>query len=92
MVSPNFVRGVGYVGAVCNWLIPAAAISNFQKPADTINPGMNAALWTYSIFFTRWAIAISPPNWPLMLCHVTNQAAQSGTLVRYAHYRATKAN
>ena len=32
----------------------------------------------------RWAIAISPPNYPLLVCHIANEAAQLTQLGRYA--------
>eukprot|EP00760_Papus_ankaliazontas_P000668 PhM_4_TR10173/c0_g1_i1/m.4215/K22138/MPC1; mitochondrial pyruvate carrier 1 len=88
MVSQAHVRFVGYVGAACNWLIPCAAIANQWKPVEQLNPRMAAALWAYSIVFTRWSVAISPPNFPLFVCHATNQVAQAATIARcgYHHY------
>lgn len=85
MVSPNAVRYVGYVGAAANWLIPIAAMSNlYYQPADSINPSMTAVLTAYSCIFFRWSIAISPPNYPLMACHIVNASAQAATGVKYA--------
>ena len=84
MVSPTATRYVGYVGAAANWLIPTAAIANlFRQPADQINAPMTCVLTLYSAVFFRWAIAISPPNYPLMLCHVANSSAQLATLAKY---------
>mmetsp|Transcript_39233 Transcript_39233/g.45622 ORF Transcript_39233/g.45622 Transcript_39233/m.45622 type:complete len:94 (+) Transcript_39233:46-327(+) len=85
MVSTNFVRGVGYVGAAANWLIPIAAVTNLMKqPASDINPQMTGILTLYSCVFMRWAIAINPANYPLLVCHVVNSTAQALTLGKYA--------
>ena len=43
-----------------------------------------SALAVYSLLFMRWAIAISPPNYPLLVCHIANEAAQLTQLGRYA--------
>lgn len=84
MVNPNITRMVGYVGAAANWLIPIAGINNLRtQPANHIDPTMSGILAVYSLVFTRWAIAISPPNYPLLACHLTNSAAQLATLFKY---------
>jgi len=31
----------------------------------------------------RWALAVSPANYPLLLCHVANEAVQLTQLGRY---------
>lgn len=86
MVSQNFVRGVGYVGAAANWLIPIAGILNFPtRPVNEIDPVMTVVLGVYSALFIRWAVAISPANYPLCLCHVTNSTVQLCTLGKWAY-------
>jgi hypothetical protein len=55
---------------------------DWQKDPSKINGPMTAALVTYSGLFIRWAIAISPPNYALCACHVTNFAAQTWHLGR----------
>lgn len=84
-MSATAVRRFGYVGAAANWLIPLAAIVNLptRKPSE-IDPLMTGVLGTYSAVFVRWSIAISPPNYPLFLCHATNCVVQAATLVRKA--------
>jgi hypothetical protein len=83
--SAGFVRNVGYLGAAANWLIPIAAFRNLPvQPVDQINPAMTMTLMGYSCIFWRWAIAISPANYPLMLCHTANFTAQGLTLFKYA--------
>lgn len=85
MPSEAFVRRVGYLGAAANWLIPIAAISNLvNMPVENINPQLTGVLAVYSCVFMRWALAISPANYPLFACHVANSTAQTATLVKYA--------
>ena len=43
-----------------------------------------SALAVYSLLFMRWAIAITPANYPLLVCHIANEAAQLTQLGRYA--------
>lgn len=84
MVSQNTVRMVGYVGAAANWLIPIATVRNLvYQPAENIDPLMSTTLAIYSGVFIRWAIAISPANYPLCACHVTNATAQLLTALKY---------
>ncbi|KAH9577849.1 Mitochondrial pyruvate carrier [Trypanosoma melophagium] len=88
MVSVNAVRYLGYFGAAVNWLIPIAGIVNFptRKPSD-IDPVLTSLLASYSAIFLRWSIAISPANYPLCFCHLTNTTVQAATLCRYAYGR-----
>jgi len=82
--TENWTKIVGTVGALANWTIPMAAIAHMTtKPADTIDPKMSATLGIYSCFFMRWALAISPANYPLLVCHVINATLQTTQLVRY---------
>lgn len=86
MVSQNFVRCVGYVGAAANWLIPIAGIMNFPtRPLKDIDPVMTSVLCVYSALFTRWALAISPANYPLFACHATNSSVQAATFIRWGY-------
>lgn len=75
---------VGYLGAAANWLIPIAGIANFPsvKPSD-VNAGMTATLMAYSCLFCRWSIAVSPANYPLFACHLTNATVQAFTLIKW---------
>lgn len=82
VASVGWVRAVGYVGAVANWTIPIVAITNIGKDPNKINVKMTAVLTLYSCLFMRWSIAISPPNFPLLACHITNVLAQGTHLVR----------
>eukprot|EP00124_Ichthyophonus_hoferi_P002709 Ihof_evm3s197 gene=Ihof_evmTU3s197 len=79
----KLVKAVGLVGAIANWTIPLAAIANFNNDPALINPGMTGVLFFYSAMFMRWSIAISPANYPLFACHVTNMGAQASQVLRY---------
>ncbi|ESL07622.1 hypothetical protein TRSC58_04686 [Trypanosoma rangeli SC58] len=85
MVSVTFVRYLGYTGAAANWLIPIAGIMNFpSRKASEIDPVMTSILCLYSVVFLRWALAVTPINYPLFFCHLTNTTVQGATFVRYA--------
>jgi len=64
----------------------------YQNDPKTIDPRMTGVLCIYSFLFMRWAIAITPPNWPLLACHVCNEATQLTQLGRYtnAHFAEQK--
>ena len=76
MVSNAFIRNVGYVGAAANWLIPLAGIGALRNDPKNIDCKMSAVLSIYSFFFIRWALAITPANYPLCACHATNSSIQ----------------
>ena len=77
MPSAEAVRMVGYCGAAANWLIPIATLNNvYSQAPENIDPVMTGVLALYSSVFMRWALAISPANYPLAACHVTNFCAQ----------------
>lgn len=87
--SETWTKTVGTIGAIANWGIPLAAISHVMSgkdPVNTIDPRMTTALVVYSAFFMRWALAITPPNYPLLICHMSNEAVQIVQL--YRHYDA----
>lgn len=82
----RWVNFVGLVGAMANWAIPAAAISHIWENEDPtkIDPRMTSALSVYSLLFIRWSLAITPPNYPLLICHISNEIAQVYQLVRWS--------
>jgi hypothetical protein len=87
MPSPNATRYVGYLGAAANWLIPLAAMKNVRdKPAEDIDPVMTSVLAVYSCTFFRWALAISPANYPLAACHAANAMTQTTLLGKRVMY------
>jgi hypothetical protein len=64
----------------------------FQYPSQklTLEPSisgqMTGALVVYAATFSRYALAVTPKNYLLFGCHVTNFAAQSVQGYRYLHY------
>jgi len=47
---------------------------------------MTAALTVYAAVFMRYALAVTPPNYLLFACHLTNFGAQSTQGYRYLSY------
>jgi len=85
----RWVQFVGTIGALANWTIPVAAISNVISGRDPslIDPKMTSALCVYSIFFIRWSLAIEPANYPLLVCHACNEIAQLTEFGRWINWR-----
>eukprot|EP00670_Eutreptiella_braarudii_P006361 CAMPEP_0174285606 /NCGR_PEP_ID=MMETSP0809-20121228/9001_1 /TAXON_ID=73025 ORGANISM="Eutreptiella gymnastica-like, Strain CCMP1594" /NCGR_SAMPLE_ID=MMETSP0809 /ASSEMBLY_ACC=CAM_ASM_000658 /LENGTH=89 /DNA_ID=CAMNT_0015381419 /DNA_START=24 /DNA_END=293 /DNA_ORIENTATION=+ len=77
MPTDQVIRMVGYLGAAANWLIPIAAMGALRNDPKNVDVKMSAVLSTYSFFFIRWALAISPANYPLCACHFTNSSLQA---------------
>ncbi|EGG17767.1 UPF0041 family protein [Cavenderia fasciculata] len=86
-MSEKWTKFVGFLGAAANWTIPIASIMNLKNDPSTIDPVMTTTLASYSMVFTRWSIAISPPNYWLLACHVTNSIAQATQLGRWGWYK-----
>lgn len=47
---------------------------------------MTVALTAYSAVFMRYATAVTPKNWLLFACHLTNFTSQSTQGYRYLAY------
>ena len=47
---------------------------------------MTGALVIYSSVFMRYALAVSPPNYLLFLCHFVNGGAQTAQGYRYLNW------
>lgn len=47
---------------------------------------MTGALVVYAATFMRYSLAVTPKNYLLFACHVTNFAAQGTQAVRYLNY------
>jgi len=52
----------------------------------SISGSMTAALTVYAAVFMRYALAVTPPNYLLFACHLTNFGAQSTQGYRYLSY------
>ncbi|GAM24809.1 hypothetical protein SAMD00019534_079840, partial [Acytostelium subglobosum LB1] len=79
----RWVKFIGFLGAAANWTIPIASMMNLKNPPETIDPIMTSTLAAYSLVFMRWSIAIKPPNYWLLGCHLANETAQLAQLSRY---------
>jgi len=87
-MSEKFIRLIGTIGAAANWTIPIASIVSLKDDPSRINPVMTSTLALYSIAFIRWSIAITPANYLLTACHITNSAAQFTQLARWGTHRS----
>lgn len=56
-----------------------------KDPSSTIDPIMTSSLCIYSLLFARWALAITPANYPLLICHLSNEAVQLIQLGRWTN-------
>ncbi|CAI7652937.1 unnamed protein product [Penicillium discolor] len=73
-------------GPVSNFGIPIAAVMDTQKDAEIISGPMTGALVVYAATFMRYSLAITPKNYLLFACHLTNFGAQSTQAFRYLNY------
>ena len=49
------------------------------------NQNIESVLCLYSLIFMRWAVAVSPPNYPLFICHVCNEVVQLIQMGRWSN-------
>lgn len=54
--------------------------------AHSISGPMTGALVIYAATFMRYSLAVTPPNYLLFACHLTNFGAQSTQAYRYLNY------
>ncbi|CAO1635513.1 unnamed protein product [Jaminaea pallidilutea] len=73
-------------GPVANWGLPLAALADLKKDEDVISGSMTAALASYSIVFSRFAWRVTPRNYLLLACHLTNASAQLVQGGRFVNY------
>lgn len=59
----------------------------FQQGPEIISLTMTPVLMVYSFLFVRWSLVITPKNYFLAACHVTNFFAQSNQLRRALEYK-----
>ncbi|CAB4254280.1 similar to Saccharomyces cerevisiae YGL080W FMP37 Putative protein of unknown function [Maudiozyma barnettii] len=82
----KYVFTTHFWGPVSNFGIPIAAIYDLKKDPTLISGPMTFALIAYSGVFMRYALAVSPKNYLLFGCHLTNEIAQMGQGYRYLNY------
>jgi hypothetical protein len=57
-----------------------------QKDPEIISGPMTGALVVYAATFMRYSLAVTPANYLLFACHLTNFGAQSTQAYRYLNY------
>ncbi|KAH6619475.1 hypothetical protein B0J18DRAFT_467624 [Chaetomium sp. MPI-SDFR-AT-0129] len=82
----NYVCSTHFWGPVSNFGIPVAAVMDTQKSPDLISGPMTGALCIYSATFMRYALAVTPQNYLLFLCHFVNEGAQLTQGYRYLQW------
>ncbi|KAH3903446.1 probable Mitochondrial pyruvate carrier 1 [Saccharomycodes ludwigii] len=82
----KYVFTTHFWGPVSNFGIPIAAVLDLKKDPDLISGPMTGALVVYSAVFMRYALAVTPKNFLLFGCHLTNEIAQLGQGFRFLKY------
>lgn len=82
----KYVFTTHFWGPVSNFGIPIAAIYDLKKDPTLISGPMTFALISYSGVFMKYALAVSPKNYLLFGCHVTNEIAQLAQGYRFVNY------
>lgn len=57
-----------------------------QPPCNSISGPMTGALVVYAATFMRYSLAVTPKNYLLFACHLTNFGAQTTQAYRYLNY------
>ncbi|XXG94524.1 Small nuclear ribonucleoprotein-associated protein B [Hypoxylon texense] len=73
-------------GPASNFGIPVAAVMDAQKSPELISGQMTFALTIYSATFMRYALAVTPKNYLLFLCHFINEGSQLTQGYRYLQW------
>ncbi|KAM3086630.1 hypothetical protein ACMFMG_000756 [Clarireedia jacksonii] len=82
----SYVCSTHFWGPVSNFGIPIAAVMDTQKSPELISGKMTLALCIYSATFMRYALAVTPMNPLLFLCHFVNEGAQLTQGYRWMQY------
>ncbi|KAJ9157646.1 hypothetical protein NKR23_g416 [Pleurostoma richardsiae] len=82
----DYICSTHFWGPVSNFGIPVAAVMDTQKSPEMISGTMTFALCIYSATFMRYALAVTPKNYLLFLCHFVNEGAQLTQGYRYLNY------
>ncbi|KAK3902595.1 hypothetical protein C8A05DRAFT_44017 [Staphylotrichum tortipilum] len=82
----NYVCSTHFWGPVSNFGIPVAAVMDTRKSPDLISGTMTFSLCIYSATFMRYALAVTPKNYLLFLCHFVNEGAQLTQGYRYLQW------
>ncbi|KAJ5763318.1 hypothetical protein N7533_001999 [Penicillium manginii] len=82
----DYVCSTHFWGPVSNFGIPFAAVMDTQKDPEIISGPMTGCLVVYAVTFMRYSLAVTPANYLLFGCHLTNFCAQSVQGYRYLNY------
>ncbi|KAK0385548.1 hypothetical protein NLU13_6727 [Sarocladium strictum] len=82
----DYLCSTHFWGPVSNFGIPIAAVMDSFKSPDLISGKMTGALCIYAITFARYSVAVTPPNYLLLACHVINGGAQFTQMFRFVNY------
>jgi len=82
----DYLCSTHFWGPASNFGIPLAAIADMRKDPEVISGTMTGALTIYSATFARYAMAVTPKNYLLFICHATNFTSQIVQGYRYQQY------
>ncbi|KAJ5579960.1 Mitochondrial pyruvate carrier 1 [Penicillium hispanicum] len=82
----DYVCSTHFWGPVSNFGIPFAAVMDTKKDPEIISGTMTGVLIVYAATFMRYSLAITPKNYLLFACHMTNFGAQTVQGYRYLSY------
>ncbi|KAI1649692.1 UPF0041-domain-containing protein [Daldinia loculata] len=82
----NYLCSTHFWGPASNFGIPVAAVMDAQKSPELISGQMTFALCIYSATFMRYALAVTPKNYLLFLCHFINEGSQLVQGYRYLQW------
>ncbi len=80
--SPVGPKTSHFWGPVANWGFVLAGILDSNKPPEMISSRMTAVLFVYSCMFMRFALRVTPKNYLLFSCHLSNASCQAYLLYR----------
>eukprot|EP00283_Hemiselmis_rufescens_P018998 CAMPEP_0173437188 /NCGR_PEP_ID=MMETSP1357-20121228/17891_1 /TAXON_ID=77926 /ORGANISM="Hemiselmis rufescens, Strain PCC563" /LENGTH=116 /DNA_ID=CAMNT_0014402351 /DNA_START=32 /DNA_END=382 /DNA_ORIENTATION=- len=80
--SPVGPTTTHFWGPVANWGFVLAGLSDMTKSPDVISENMQVAMCIYSGLFMRFAWKVTPRNYLLLACHISNECVQGTQLSR----------
>lgn len=77
LMGPTGIKTTHFWGPFLNWGFVVAGIMDMGKPPEKISRNMTTVLFFYSCIFARFAWRVTPRNYLLMSCHLTNLTVQA---------------
>jgi len=84
MKSAQQQRILAAASSHCSFYSMECCVTDSACVCVSLCATLSAALAVYSLLFARWSLAVSPANYPLLLCHISNEVIQLVQLGRYA--------